>query len=277
VCYDPLDLSDNVLARSPPSGIQSRRNGWKDLPQAGLRMTHKHMYTFRPHHFLVAVLLATSIYSAPALASDPYAIESAQPKASELPPGMADQLDPHGSVVSTESNGLGMPICEVFWAKAVLLQDGATKSGRLNYRSLRRGSLLGVIHFLPEASDDFREDFHDQKLKAGYYTMRYETIKDDDSRDFVLLSPIRLDGDPRRVLSMDELTQLSRVASRTSRPAVMSLVGIQLGETVSPSLRADDQGTCILQVNLHVQSPTGLMEFPLAIIVVNPIRNTEGS
>jgi hypothetical protein len=228
---------------------------------------------------LFGMFLAFAFSVGPVWSIEPFSLEDAAAKASTaLPQRLVDHLDPNGSLVITYSNGLKMPICEIFWARAVLVEDRSSLSGKLTYQDLKPGSLIGVIHFLPEASEDFREDFHDQKLSPGYYTMRYDITSDADAHDLVLLSPVRVDGDAERILASDQLRRLSRMASRTQQPAVMSLVTTEVSDNDSPSVRMDDEGTCILQVNLHAASHSGpAKKLALAILVAKPIPDNDGS
>jgi hypothetical protein len=227
---------------------------------------------------LCLMLLVSAICAAPAWGIEPYQFDAVEPKVSaQLPQGVADHLDSNGALLYTYSNGLRTPFCEVFWAKAVMLQGAHSKSSRFTYGDLKPGSFVGVIHFLPEAADEFREDFHDQKLKPAFYTMRYALTSDADAHDVVLLSPAGLDSDAGRVLPPDQLMRLSRMASRTQQPAVMSLVPAEISDKDSPNVRTSDDGTCILQVKLHAQTGGSAEELDFAIIVVKPIPDIEGS
>jgi hypothetical protein len=135
-----------------------------------------------------------------------------------------------------------------------------------------------VIRFLPEASEDYREDFHDQKLKAGYYTMRYAVLSGEDARDFLVLSPVNADRDPDRVLANEQLIGQSKLASHTGQPAILSLVNTEISSKDYPSLRMDESGTCILQDKLHAKSTAAAAgEVVLAVIVANPISEEDGS
>ena len=171
-----------------------------------------------------------------------------------------------------------MPICEIFWAKAAITQPGKNGPSRTTYGNLEPGSLMGVIRFLAQASDEYREDFHDQKLKAGYYTMRYAVVTGEDARDFLVLSPVSADADPGLVLSTDQLIRQGKLASRTDQPALLSLVTTEVGRKDLPRLRMDENGTCILQDTLHAKSSTASVgEVMVAVILVNPVSEENGS
>jgi len=225
--------------------------------------------------FLTLLLILAAI---PALGVEPYSIEPAELHPSDsFPPALMSKLDPQGWLLSTESNGLKVSICEVFWVKIGIGQDRqpGTKT-QSPYGGLEPGALVGVIYFLPEASEDYREDFHDQKLEPGYYSMRYAPRPKGDPADVLLLSPVRADREAEPVLSQDELERRSRLASHSHEPAVLSLVPAESGKEESPSVRMDDQGTCIFQIKLQVKSGTGSSrESTLAVILVTP-RKGEG-
>jgi len=225
--------------------------------------------------------VAAAISAVPAwgFETEPFSTEPVALHAStDLPQKTVDDLDPHGSLLFTYANGLKVGICEFFWVKTAVAQENAPGSSKPSYNTLKPGALVGVIHFLPEASEDYREDFRDQKLKPGYYTMRYVALKDTDTIDFVALSPLGMDRDPSRVLPIDELFSMSRRASRTKQPAVMSLVPIDLRGNDFPDVKTDGEGTWTLQVKLHLKGKDGAMqELALAIVVITPKKEEEGS
>ncbi len=237
--------------------------------------------------WLALVFIATL----PAFGVEPYSVEPVQLNSkdvlSPVPAGkvpankglldkvLADQLDPQGWRLFTYGNGLKITICEIFLVKAASVQDRQA-GARPHYSDLEPGSLVGVIHFLPETDGDYREDFHDQKLEPGYYSMRYAPRPKGDPSEVLLLSPARADREAERVLSPDELDRRSRLASGTSDPAVLSLVPPELTKEDAPIVRMDDQGTCILQVKLTAKSSGGSpREATLAVILVTP-RKGEG-
>lgn len=221
-----------------------------------------------------------------AVAQEPYTGEPVTAKADAyLPQSVVDGLDPVGTRLVTTSNGLPVTVCEVWWAKRVSTQKSSDSSKDVLYKNLRPGELVGVIHFLAQTSEDYREDFRDQKLRAGYYTMRYAVMPKDSAhkdvnpyRDFVLLSPVSVDRDPNKELSMEELMRSSRFASRSKHPAVMSLVPADPGRKEAVAVRTDDTGGCVLQVQLHTQAAKGeAAEQTLAIVLVTPSKENGAS
>jgi hypothetical protein len=210
---------------------------------------------------LLGLAAAINAISAWGVETEPLSIEPVAPHAStSSPQETVDHLDPRGSLLFTYSNGLKIRICEVFWVKTAVAQGRPPVSGDAFYRTLKPGVLLGVIHFLAEASEDCREDFHDQKLRPSYYTMRYAAMPDSNTVDFVLLSPLSMDRDPSRVLLIEELIRLSRSASPTKQPAVMGLVPIDLRGDDFPDLKTESDSK---------------QELALAIVVITPKTQEE--
>src|SRR5205085_8813273 len=114
--------------------------------------------------------------------------------------------------------------------------------------TLSAGEFVGLLHF-PKAGSDFRA----QPIKAGYYTMRYALIPQDGNhmgvspnRDFILLSSVSADTDPAKNPSFNDLLKLSRQASGTNHPAIISLAPVR--DQSFPSAVQDDQGHWMLQV-----------------------------
>ena len=234
--------------------------------------------------WLLGLTLAFS--ALPAQGQEPYAIEPVVAKASAyLPKSIVEGLDPDGLRLVTDINGLKTTVCEVWWAKTVAGQENSPASQGILYGSVKVGALVGVIHFLPESSEDYREDFRDQKLRPGFFTMRYGQMPDDPKhkdvnpyRDFLLLSPVSVDREPDQILSIDNLLRFSRLASRTAHPAIVSLVPVNEGYKTSPVVRTDDAGTCILQSKLHLsKNGKSLQDQAFAVILVTPVKDNSGS
>jgi hypothetical protein len=253
-----------------------------------LGMGGKSKRTSKP---LLSLIMSLSITlglvgSAGARSHPPYSIEPVQLKTSaQLPKTLADALDPEGTLVFTTEKGERMNVCEIFWAKSVAEQDVPAGSSKLVYGNLKPGAFVGVIRFVPDAEPEYRKDFREQKLKAGYYTMRYGVLPagigehGPEPGDFVLLSPAALDHDSARVVPPTELIRLSRMASHTKEPAVMSLIEVTAARKTFPDVTTDYAGTCVLQVMLHVKPRKGgtAQDLALAIVVLTPLEELEGS
>jgi hypothetical protein len=217
---------------------------------------------------------------------EPYGIDLATAKPSAyLPASIVDGIDPQGSRLFTFVNGLKTPVCEVWWAKDVATRENPGGSGKLLYGNLTVGEFVGVIHYLAESSEDYREDFNDQKLRPGYYTLRYGNLEDPEHKsqykDFLVLSPVSVDRDPSKIVATDELSRMSRIASRSKNPAIISMVPLAAGARAKdyPGVRSDDAGTCIFDVKLHVKAEKGGSQNDLAIalILVTPLKENGAS
>jgi hypothetical protein len=222
---------------------------------------------FLPKYFVVFALFSVCL---PAWAAEPYRLEPVELASDALAHQLQDKLSTKGFRLVTETNGLRMEICEVFWAKEAAGQARPPHS-KLIYADLAPGSLVGVLHFLPGASEDFLEDFHDQKLKPGYYTMRYAPAPDDPDQDALWLSPAAADRAGEAKATLSDLKRWSLLASGTREPAVLHLVQTEIGKKDFPAIRTDGEGTCVLDVQFPVKTGSGAAhDMPLAVIVVTP-------
>ncbi len=237
--------------------------------------------------FLVSfAFLLVLAQSAWARVPEPYQIEPVPfDNSGKLPKTLTDGLDPQGVRLFTFENGVRINVCDIFWAKSVAGQDGASPAPKLVYGTLRPGAFVGLVHFLPEADQEYRKDFHDQKLKAGYYTLRYGVMEagigahGPEPGDFVVLSPASLDHDAARVVPRVELLRMSRLASHTKEAAVMSLIEVTTARKTFPDVSTDYAGTCVLQVKLHLKPKKGAeaQDLAMAIVVLTPLQEGEGS
>jgi hypothetical protein len=120
------------------------------------------------------------------------------------------------------------------------------------------GTLLGVIRF--EAAG---LDRRGQTIQPGVYVLRYAVLPDNENhqgaaphRDFLLLTPASEDRDPNPTPKFDALIALSRKASRTPHPAVLS---IWKADTDAPGFSQRDDTDWVLQTNIG--------DTPIAVIV----------
>jgi len=197
----------------------------------------------------------------------PYKIGTAPlPTSSDLPQALTSVLQAQGQRLL---DAKGVTQCEIWLRKSAPAQPAPASSGDVLYGALSMGEFVGVLHF-PGAGSDFRG----QAIKAGYYTLRYVLIPQDGNhmgvspnRDFILLSPIAADSDPAKVPSFNDLLKLSKQASGTNHPAVISLAPVH--DQSFPSVAQDDQGHWIMQVKL----PTSSGELPIAVILVGQAQS----
>lgn len=220
-----------------------------------------------------------------ARAEQPYAAEPVAAKASAyLPQSVVNGLDPQGSRLVATIDGIKTTIYEIWWAKVVPAQEKAADT-KLLYGKLKTGALVGVVHFPAEASQYSRGDFRNQRLRPGFYTMRYVPMPQDAQHkgaslhgDFLLLSPVSVDRNPESVPPMEELIRMGRTASRTQHPAVFALAPAETGDTFSV-VRTDDAGGCIFQVKLHLQLEKSApkQELGFAVVLITPNQDSGAS
>ena len=221
-----------------------------------------------------------------ARAQEPFSIEpTPKDAANSLPVTLRDLLDEPGTRLLSPVNGQNTIVAEVWWRKGIPLEKNNASVDDVVYGNLKVGALLGVLRFPQEASDRFREDFRDQKMRPGFYTMRYAQIPSDRAhkdanryRDAVILSRVSVDTEYTKVLSVDEMLRESRLASRTRHPAVLSLVPVRTVYKDFPKAVADNSGLCILQSKAHAETSDGhASDLPIAIILVTPEVEEGGS
>jgi len=236
--------------------------------------------------FWGALCLALMVGASQAWAAEPYYIDSATlGSSSAVPQRLVDGLNQRGWVLYTESNGLKEQICEIFLAKAVETQSAKPASSHINYGRLKPGALVGVVHLLPEATEDYSADSHDQKLKPGYYTMRYAVMPAGtyehgvELGDFVVLSPVSMDQDPGRILKPEELAEFGASSTGTDTAATMPLVASDTSAQTFPNVTMDDAGICTFHARLQLASMQGSTskELEIAIVMLTPVPHPEGS
>jgi hypothetical protein len=175
---------------------------------------------------------------------------------------LADALEPQGTRLVDDK---GAPVSEVWLLKSVALAAAGGSSDAV-YPGLTAGELVGVLHFPSQGSD-----FRGQPIKPGYYTLRYARMPQDGNHmgvnpypDFLLLSPVAADTQLGPVAKVDDLVKLSKQASGTAHPAILSMIPVSQGAAF-PSVAQDDQGHWALQVKL------GGGSLPIALILVGQV------
>src|SRR5579859_3720686 len=199
-----------------------------------------------------------------------------------LPQKLVNGLNPDGWLLFTESNGLREPICEIFLAKTVAAH-AASATGNLRFTDIKEGALIGVVHLLPEATEDYSADIHNQKLEPGYYTLRYAVLPAGtyehgvEMGEFVVLTSAASDPDPARILSEKELKDLRSSSSEVA--ATMPLAVPDPGTQKFPAVKMDDSGACTFQVLLKLAATKNAAskDLALGILMLTPIPHPEGS
>jgi len=207
----------------------------------------------------IAVLLL--FWSAVAWGQGGYKTAPAGPLNSpDVPKALEEKLQAQGARLVSDK---GAAVSEVWLVKSATPGPSGAGSDAV-YSNLSVGALVGVIHFLASWSD-----FRGQPIKPGYYTLRYARMPQDGNHmganpypDFVALSPAAADTEIDKGLKFEDLVKLSKQASGTGHPAVMSLVPVSQGASF-PSVVQDDQGRWVLQ--------TKLGDLPIALVLVGQV------
>jgi len=222
---------------------------------------------------LAAVLLSAVL----AWGAGSYSIEQVK-ISSSVAKSITNDLDPSGVLLFTSGTGVKEEICTIFWAKTTAA--AATPSAKVGYSSIREGALVGIIHLFREATEDYNVDFNDQKLKPGYYTMRYAVQPAGIGEhgpipgDFVVLSPISMDSDPERVLSKDEMLRLGKSVSNGEEAARMQLAPMGDAKDPLPEVTTDGSGSAIVHFRMHLAgikgAPAQQLDVNLTVVTPKP-------
>lgn len=170
---------------------------------------------------LIIVLLAASLSVAAVQAADEYTVATAdQAVPDDVSADVGRQLSPKGFKITSGKRTL----CEIWLRRELPVQAGFTPSQTVLY-PLEVGELVGAIRF-PRKATDFRK----QEIAPGVYTLRYglqpvdgNHVGTSETRDFLLLSPVKDDSSPAK-LDAEELFKFSRDASETTHPAIMPML-----------------------------------------------------
>ena len=201
---------------------------------------------------LYRIVLAGVLTAAGAFAQ--YKMESAGAPPSEVASAIAQALQKAGSKITNN----GQPYCEI-WLRSQKPSGSAPKEEGATMSGVAQGTLLGVIRF-----DGKGQDRRGQSIKPGVYTLRYGLIPINGDhqgaapqRDFLVLSPAATDKDLNATPTFEALMDISRKASGTPHPAVLSF-----SKADSDTLGFTQQGESdwVLQ--------TKLGDVPVAVILV---------
>lgn len=190
--------------------------------------------------FMRLTLVLLACVASLASADDDYRVEpsDAAPPADELSPAIAKQLAASGFKVVTSQ---GRTLCEIWPAKAWTVAADFQPSGGVIY-PFEFGELIGVVRYARKAGD-----FRGQQIRKGAYTMRYGLQPQDgnhigtsDTRDFVVLIPAA-DDSAAQPLKKDPLFKESKKASKTTHPAILSLLPVGDGSEKLPRMVHNEQ------------------------------------
>lgn len=167
------------------------------------------------HRFILCLTLAASA------AFGQYKSEPSGAPPSELAPAIGQALEQHGTKILSSD---GKVYCEV-WFRTSLPAGPKSSEESVTLPSIPHGTLLAAIRFPAQAADR-----RGQSIKPGVYTLRYslQPLNGDHlgvspQRDFLVMVPAADDKDLNATPNFDTLMAMSRKASGTPHPAVLSL------------------------------------------------------
>lgn len=172
----------------------------------------------------------------------------------EVPSGVASTLSQDGSKISDGSKTIG----EFWFVVSAAAREGAAEDG-VTLPTVPVGALLGVARLPAKFADRIGT-----QLKGGVYTMRYGAYPADGAhqgvepqRDFLILSPVDADKLGKEGMEFAALMDLSRKATGTSHPAVLSMWRVDAD--FRPGVSKAESGDVVLQVKIG--------SLPIAVIV----------
>lgn len=149
-----------------------------------------------------------------------YTMAPSGPPPDDVPAPLRGLLQQDGAKIM----GASGPLCEV-WLRSATPTGPANNEKDVTLTNLPHGALLGVIKYESAA-----QDRRGQPIKPGLYTLRFSYYPVNGAhqgvapqRDFALLTPIASDPDPNALPNFDQLVAMSKKASGTSHPAVLSI------------------------------------------------------
>jgi hypothetical protein len=200
------------------------------------------------------ILVSGTIWVSGTVWAQQYRADKAGPVPPEVASGISQALDKSGFQVTNN----GAAFCEL-WFRASLPSGPASSEQNVTMPNVPMGTLLGVIRFDGKASDR-----RGQTIEPGVYTLRYGIMPMNGShqgaapqRDFLLMTPAAEDRDLNATPGFDALVAMSRKASHTPHPAVLSF-----WKADADSAGFSQQGDS----DWVLQSKIG--DLPIAVIVV---------
>jgi hypothetical protein len=170
-----------------------------------------------------------------------YKADKAGPPPPEVASGIAQALEKPGFQISSN----GAAYCEI-WLRGSLPSGAGSAEQNVTLPNVPVGALLGVIRF-----DATGSDRRGQTLQPGVYTLRYGIMPMNGDhqgaapqRDFLLLIPAAEDRDLNATPNFDALVALSRKASHSPHPAVLSF---WKADTDSPGFSQQGDADWVLQ------------------------------
>jgi len=201
--------------------------------------------------FTIRALAALFVWSLSAFAQ--YKSEPGGAPPTEVTPAIAQALQKTGTSIANN----GAAYCEI-WFRAD--KPSGPKATEENITlQLPQGALLGVIRFTGKGSDR-----RGQTIKAGVYTLRYGIMPVNGDhqgaapqRDFLLMTPAADDKDLNSTPNFEALVAMSRKASGTPHPAVLSF---WKPDVPTPGFSKQNETDWVLQTKYD--------DTPIAIILI---------
>jgi hypothetical protein len=165
--------------------------------------------------------LLFSFCVAAVLAFAQYKVEPAGAAPADVAPAIASAMSAQGIKVLGPS---GSVYCEI-WFRSAMPSGPKSSEANVAFPTIPQGSLMGIIRFPAQGADR-----RGQGIKPGTYTLRYSVQPTDGDhqgvapqRDFLLMVPAAEDKDANATAAYDDLMKMSRKASGTPHPAVLSM------------------------------------------------------
>lgn len=166
-----------------------------------------------------------------------YKTESAGSPPSDLAPAIGQALQQQGTKILS---GGGTVVCEV-WFVTKLPAGASSSDQNVTLGAIPQGKLLGAIRFTGPGADR-----RGQPIKPGVYTLRYSQIPVNGDhqgaapqRDFALMTPAGDDKDANATPNFDALVAMSKKASGTPHPAVLSIWGASASDPLGFTKQGD--------------------------------------
>lgn len=217
-------------------------------------------------HKLGLLVLAACLCILPAAAQG-YKVEKVTvPPPGDLAAAVRDTLSGDAFRVSGPSSVL----CEVWLRKSVPVLATPLRDSGITFGQIAEGTLVGAVRFPSQA-----QDFHQQSIQPGVYTLRYALIPVDGNhagvaqqRDFILAGPAASDPDPA-TLTREQTLDLSRTASGSNHPSVWSLtLVIEPAPAIFPVLvhkQGDDE---LWLLEFQLTPAANAKPIPAALVIV---------
>src|SRR5579859_1373522 len=188
-----------------------------------------------------------------------YKSEPAGAPPSELAPAISQALEQQGTKIVADN---GTVFCEI-WFRASLPKGGSSSDPNITL-TIPQGTLLGAIRF-PGPGADRRG----QPIKPGVYTLRYSLIPVNGDhqgaapqRDFVEMAPAADDRDATSTPTFEALVAMSRKASGTPHPAVLSIWGAGASDPLGFAKQGENDWVLTKKIG----------DVPVSVIVVGKVE-----